>query len=334
MLQEKKEREKRLVEKSLQRMMVKSSGFKKPIYVLLYHPWMDGFQECFAVHLSWLRENKFESIPLGDLLHYLKGEEVLIPERPIVITLDDGSIENYTVAYPLLKKYRFIGTVFAPTTQKYVRKSGKDWWKEVEEKGTLRIESHSHTHSLIFVSNRIEDFYIGKTPNLEPYVKGLDKRYGAPIFGLGYELVSQRFIPNKELMDQCVDYVKEQGGGVLFKREDWKEKLFKIMLKYREDRGEYETKEERGKRIREELKISKTIIQETIGNGKEVHFFAYPFGAYDLDLIEYLKEAGYNGAFTTDPGGNWKGDDPFLIKRMTILKEDSFGGLPHILKEY
>ena len=312
--------------------MIKKSDFKKPIYVLLYHPWMNGFQECFSDHLSWLRENKFESIPLGSLLHYLKGEEVLIPERPIVITLDDGSIENYTLAYPLLKKYRFTGTVFAPTAQKYIRKSGKNWWEEIEEKGTLRIESHSHTHSLIFVSDRIEDFYIGKTPNLEPYVKGLDRRYGAPIFGLGYELVSQRFIPKKELMDRCVGYVKKQGGVVFFKREDWKEKLSQISLKYRENRGQYETKEEKGKRISEELKMSKTIIQETLG--KEVLFFAYPFGAYDADLIECLKGAGYNGAFTTHPGGNHRGDDPFLIKRVTILEENSFGGLAHILKEY
>jgi poly-beta-1,6-N-acetyl-D-glucosamine N-deacetylase len=314
--------------------MTKKSHFKKPIYVLLYHPWMDGFQECFSDHLSWLRENKFESIPLGSLLHYLKGEEVLIPERPIVITLDDGSIENYTIAYPLLKQYQFTGTVFAPTAQKYIRKSGKDWWEEIEEKDILKIESHSHTHSLIFVSDRMEDFYIGKTPNLEPYVKGLDRRYGAPIFGLGYELVSQRFIPKKELMDWCVGYVKKQGGVVFFKREDWKENLSQVSLKYGEDRGHYETKEEKEKRISEELKMAKTIIQETLGNGKEVRFFAYPFGAYDSDLIECLKEAGYNGAFTTLPGGNHRGDDPFLIKRMTILEVNSFGGLAHILKEY
>jgi peptidoglycan/xylan/chitin deacetylase (PgdA/CDA1 family) len=107
-----------------------------------------------------------------------------------------------------------------------------------------------------------------------------------------------------------------------------------MLLKYRGERGEYETKEAKGKRTREELKMSKTIIQETIGKGKQVRFFAYPFGAYDSDLIEHLKEAGYHGAFTTHSGGNRKGDDPFLIRRMSILKEDSFGGLPDILKEY
>ena len=314
--------------------LIGSSDFNRAIYVLLYHPWLEGFKDYFSAHLSWLRENEFESISLESLLRYLKGEEVLVPGRPIVITLDDGSIENYTMAYPLLKKNRLTGTVFAPTAQRYRGKSGKGWWKEVEEEGTLRVESHSHTHSLIFVSDRIEDFYMGKTPNLEPYVKGLDRRYGAPVFGMGYELVSKRFIPKKELMDQCVDYVKKQGGAIFFKREGWKEKLFQLVLRYRGNRGEYETKGAKVKRTREELKMSKTIIQETIGKGKEVRFFAYPFGAYDSDLIEHLKEAGFHGAFTTQSGGNRKGDDPFAIKRMSILKEDSFGGPADILKEY
>jgi peptidoglycan/xylan/chitin deacetylase (PgdA/CDA1 family) len=189
--------------------MIQSLDFDKPIYVLLYHPWLEGFKDYFSAHLSWLRENKFESISLEGLLRYLKGEEVLVPERPIVITLDDGSIENYTMAYPLLKKYRLTGTVFAPTAQRYRGKSGKGWWKEVEKEGILRVESHSHTHSLIFVSDQVENFYMGKTQSLEPYVKGLDRRYGAPIFELGYELKSQKFIPNREVMDRCVDYVKK-----------------------------------------------------------------------------------------------------------------------------
>ena len=313
---------------------IKDSAFIKPIYVLLYHPWLEGFEEYFIVHLSWLRENEFETISLESLLQYLKGEEVLLPKRPIAITLDDGSIEDYTVAAPLLKKYRFDGTVFAPTAPKYVKNSGKEWWKEVEEKGTLRIESHSHTHSLIFINDQIEDFYHGQTPNLEPYVKRLDRRYGAPIFGLGYELVSKRFVPEKALIDRCVAYVKNQGGMGFFSRKDWKEELFQIVSEHRGDPGEYETKKEMGKRIRKELSMSKTIIQEAVGNGKEVHFFAYPFGAFDSDLIKYLKEAGFQGAFTTEPGGNRKGDDPFLIKRMTVLEENSFGGLANILKEY
>jgi len=314
--------------------MIKSLSFEKPIYVLLYHPWMDGFKEYFTAHLSWLRENGFESIPLENLIHYLRGEEILIPERPIALTLDDGTIENYDIAYPLLKKNGFIGTVFALTANKYIEMSGKDWWKEVEGEGVLRIEGHSHTHSFIFVNNHVDDFYIRESHDREPIIKGLDPRPGAPIFGLAYELVSQRFFPRRELMDMCVDYVRKDGGKNFFKRKHWKKELLRLISKYPKDRGRYETEEGKGKRIREELELSKTIIEEVVGNGKKVKFFAYPFGAYEPHLIEYLRLAGYTGAFTTNPGGNHKGEDPFLIKRMTILEENSFGGLSQILKEY
>lgn len=314
--------------------MIGSSDFNKTIYVLLYHPWLEGFKEYFTAHLSWLRKNGFESIPLERLVQYLKGEEVPIPEKPIVITFDDGTIENYTIAYPLLKKYGFIGTVFGPTADEYFKLSGKDWWKEVDREGVLGIEGHSHTHALAFINDQIEDFYVGKEQSRGPYVKGLDERPGAPIFGIGYELVSKRFIPREELIDICVDYVNRNGGRILFEREDWRGELFRIVSKYGRNRGRFETEEEKRERIKEELELSKTIIEEVVGNGKEVKFFAYPFGAYDSDLIEYLKHTGYIGAFTTNPGGNVRGDNPYLLKRMMILNQDSFGGLGSILAEY
>jgi len=69
---------------------------------------LEGFREYFTVHLSWLQENGFESIPLERLMRYQRGEEVPIPEKPIVIAFDDGTIENYIIVYPLLRKCSFI----------------------------------------------------------------------------------------------------------------------------------------------------------------------------------------------------------------------------------
>lgn len=314
--------------------MIKSVGFKKPIYALLYHPWMDGFEAYFAAHLSWLKENGFESIPIEKLVEYLKGEEVWIPERPIAITLDDGTIENYTIAYPLLKEYGFTGTVFVPTADKYINFSGKDWWKGVDSEGVLKIEGHSHTHAFTFINDQIEDFHVEEEKDRKPIIKGLDARPGAPIFSMGYELVSKRFLPNQELIDACVDYVNKHGGEIFFKKRHWKRELLKLVSKYPRDRGRYEIEEEKRERIKEELEISKRIIEEVIGNEKRVQFFAYPFGAYGSDLIEFLGLTGYTGAFTTNPGGNVKGDNSYLLKRMTILSQDSFGGLAKIFEEY
>ena len=314
--------------------MMEGMDFDKPIYVLLYHPWLEGFERYFTAHLSWLKENGFESVSLTTLIQYLMNEEILIPNRPIIITFDDGTIENYTIAYPLLKKYGFIGTVFAPTAHEYIKTSGADWWKEVDSKGILKIEGHSHTHALIFINAQIVNFYIKGRKNGEPVIKGQDERHGAPIFSLGYELVSKRFIPQEELVDECVQYVNQNKGQAFFEREDWRGELFRIVSKYEGNRGQYESEEGKRERIKEELELSKKIIEETIGNGKKVNFFAYPFGAHDSDLIEYLRHAGYIGAFTTNPGGNVRGDNPYLIKRMMILNQDSFGGIGRILAEY
>ena len=321
-------------QKSIEMGMVNSMQFKKPIYVLLYHPWMDGFKEYFRVHLSWLKRNRFESIELGELVDYVRGEEISVPERPIAITLDDGTIENFTLVYPLLQEYGYTGTVFAPTANKYIEMSGMDWWREVEDKDVLRIEGHSHTHALAFVNDHVHDFYVREKKDREPIIKGLDARPGAPIFELGYELVLKRFLPDTALIDGCIHHVEKQGGVAFFEEEDWKEEMMNLISEYQGHRGRYETDEEERERIREELELPKPIIERAVGKEKKVHFFAYPFGAHNSDLVESVKHAGYRGAFTTDPGGNIKGDNPYLLKRMMVLGRDSFGGLEGILAEY
>jgi peptidoglycan/xylan/chitin deacetylase (PgdA/CDA1 family) len=324
----------RMAQENIEMVRNNTLDFAKPIFILLYHSWLKGFEEYFTRHLSWLRENGFESIPLERMMQYLKGENVSIPERPIAITLDDGTIENYTIAYPLLKKYGFTGTVFVPTAEVYIRQSGKDWWKEVESEGVLKIEGHSHAHAMIFVNDQVVDFYVEQRKSEEPVTKGIDPRPGAPLFNRGYELVAKRFIPHQEFLDRCVEYVREQGGLRFIEKQNWKEEMFHLVSTDRGKRGRYETEEEKVKRIEEELKTSKEIIEESIGHDKKVHYFAYPFGAYNFDLIEHLIKLGYIGSFTTRPGGNMRGEDPYLLNRMMVLSEDSFGGIAKVLHAY
>jgi peptidoglycan/xylan/chitin deacetylase (PgdA/CDA1 family) len=311
----------------------RSSDRKKPIYVLLYHPWLEGFEDYFVLQLSWLRRHGFESISLPTLGRFVNREETPVPDRPIVITFDDGTIENYTVVYPLLKEYGFSGTVFAPTADHYMRRSGVDWWKEVTDEKVLEIEGHSHSHALAYINDQIEDFYPGRQQEVEPpLIKDQNQRHGAPIFGLGHELVSRRFIPYRAFVEACVSYFQDRWSGAACP-EDWKDKMFSFISAYSDrQRGRYETDEEIRDRIREEVELSKSVIEHTIGNGKRVDYFAYPFGAYDARLIECLKSLGYVGAFTTDPGGIERGDNPFLLKRMMILAADSFGGIERILE--
>ena len=58
-------------------------------------------------------KNNYNVIKMEDVFNYFeKGEN--LPEKPLLLTFDDGYLDNYTVALPLLKKYGFQGSFFIP----------------------------------------------------------------------------------------------------------------------------------------------------------------------------------------------------------------------------
>ena len=70
--------------------------------------------ETFAEHLRYLKEAGYETISLADLALALQIGHPL-PERPIVITFDDGYRDNYTQAFPLLRAQGYTATFFLVT---------------------------------------------------------------------------------------------------------------------------------------------------------------------------------------------------------------------------
>lgn len=54
--------------------------------------------------LKYLKENGYTTIVMSDLLAYV-DDGTPLPEKPIMLTFDDGFYSNYTYAYPLMKQY-------------------------------------------------------------------------------------------------------------------------------------------------------------------------------------------------------------------------------------
>jgi len=70
---------------------------------------------AFEAQLRFLRRHGFRSITLDDMwTHMVRHAPASGPE--IVLTFDDGYEDNYTVAFPLLRRYRFTGTFFVVTS--------------------------------------------------------------------------------------------------------------------------------------------------------------------------------------------------------------------------
>jgi peptidoglycan/xylan/chitin deacetylase (PgdA/CDA1 family) len=62
-----------------------------------------------------------------------------------------------------------------------------------------------------------------------------------------------------------------------------------------------------------EIDQGKRVLEEMIGRG--VYSFAYPYGGYNKDIVDVIKNFDFTVAFTTDPGLTIKKDKIFLIPR-------------------
>ena len=103
--------------------------------------------DVFDEQLGYLAKNGYTPISLDTAFAALKGNGGL-PAKPIILTFDDGYIDFYVNAYPILKKYNFHATSFIPTGlmgQSYYLK-----WEQIKEmdgSGLISFQSHSVTHA-------------------------------------------------------------------------------------------------------------------------------------------------------------------------------------------
>ena len=88
-------------------------------------------------------------IAIGLLLgipHFMNVPSCCVPEAMITFTFDDGYLSTYQYAYPILKKYGYVGTAFIIPS--LVGKEGYMNWAQITElyRNGWEIGSHSYTH--------------------------------------------------------------------------------------------------------------------------------------------------------------------------------------------
>lgn len=121
--------------------------------------------ETFTTQLAYLRDKGYRVIPLTALPAFLRGE-VPLPQRAIIITIDDGYKSMYNIAFPILKRFDFPATVFLYSD--FVDATDALNWNEMEQmiaSGLIDIQPHSKTHDYLTVRRNGE--------SLEAYKKRL-----------------------------------------------------------------------------------------------------------------------------------------------------------------
>jgi peptidoglycan/xylan/chitin deacetylase (PgdA/CDA1 family) len=111
--------------------------------------------ETFRAQLSWLKEHGYYTIDLYDVIEVLvTGDEP--PEKAVVLTFDDGYIDNYEYAYPILEEFGFTGTFFIATEFIDFEYKGYMTWEMIEEMAAKghRFESHTKSHPDLSILKR------------------------------------------------------------------------------------------------------------------------------------------------------------------------------------
>ncbi len=106
--------------------------------------------EAFASQLAYLHDAGFTTVTAGALAKILADGAGALPERPAVLTFDDGYRDFYCTALPLLKQYGHTATVFQTTGWVGTKLGPRAMlnWRELAELAEAGIEigAHSHQH--------------------------------------------------------------------------------------------------------------------------------------------------------------------------------------------
>jgi len=166
--------------------------------ILVYHsidprpgPWTVSTLR-FEAQMRHLAANGYTTLRANELVHFIEGKAKL-PQRSVLITFDDGYLDNYVYAFPMLERLGLHGVIFAVTgwigegpprshagmgqsvilpecldagdREKAIAEGCADAmmlrWSEIkamEASGVM--ETHSHTHSHIHWDRQYPDPYV------------------------------------------------------------------------------------------------------------------------------------------------------------------------------
>ncbi|MCI0452019.1 MAG: polysaccharide deacetylase family protein, partial [Candidatus Latescibacteria bacterium] len=214
----------------------------------------------FEDHLRALARGGYATVGLPELLEYMSGRRSL-PARAVVLTFDDGYLDNWTYAVPLLRRYGFRATVLVtpefvdprdvqrPTLEDAWAGRARETdlevrgfmsWRELAAAGadgTLSVESHALTHTWYPASPDVVDFHRpgdphywldwNSTPGDKPfYLQHLGESHvpwGTPVYQHAKSLAVHAYRPDPREADYLAARAAQSGGARLFARSDWRE---------------------------------------------------------------------------------------------------------------
>lgn len=185
---------------------INTNGYQV-VPILCYHRFDEGCGskmcipgDVFDQQMKYLKDNGYQTISAQMLLDFLSYRDGL-PEKSVMITIDDGYRSVYNVAYPILKKYGFTATVFVYTDFVGISKSAITW-SQLKEMKANNFEIGSHTLSHGDLTRRLKgessQAYLNRVVReLSVSKKIIDKKLNQDTIFLAYPYGRQNRIAQK-----------------------------------------------------------------------------------------------------------------------------------------
>lgn len=173
-----------------------SDGTLRRIFVpiLMYHyisplpPEADEYRidltvepETFRAHMQYLKSAGYVPVSLYEVDQALLTGSPL-PEKPVVLTFDDGYIDHYTYVFPILQELGFTGTFFIITSFADNNYPAYLSWQQIKTMSDAGMSMEAHTKNHVDLRSRSRDFLIyevmGSIESLNAHT-GLSSRFFA-----------------------------------------------------------------------------------------------------------------------------------------------------------
>lgn len=273
---------------------------KSKVLVVMYHGitehkyepavWTQLPLDIFVDHLSFLKKH-YNLISLKELVSALSNN-IKLPDNAALITFDDGLKNNFTVAFPVLQKMKIPSAVYL--TVDLIGTSEILWFDEL----FLIINGVMSSEKKITLPDGTS--FSGMTPEKtwDVYFSVVNtlKRSGPQnrlnwlcYLRSQYNINRDQYLGDFGLLDWNQVSEMERSGLVEFGVHTATHRILSELNAY-----EWE----------EEILKPKLYVEKQLGHG--VTTFCYPNGIpnqdFGMEHVDYLRQSGFECAFTTDEG--------------------------------
>lgn len=288
--------------------------------------------ERFEEKIAHLSRAGYQFLFWSDLYEHMSGRRK-ISGKSVMLTFDDGYLDNWVFVYPLLKKYGAKGTIFVnpefvdesstvrstmddvaagKVSAASLKNTGFLSWAEMrimEASGLVDIQSHSLTHTWYYSGPEVKDFHRpgdnrypwlawNTRPERKPYYMAEDQSGfvppGTPVYAHEKALVCKRYFPPSGVMEKMVDFVRDHGGADFFLKEGWKVRLCQHHAELMEKyRSDGRTETEEEYEQRIFCELTESRRRIEEHLKKKVEYICWPGGGYQDIVLTLAKKAGY-----------------------------------------